>query len=76
MAQHRFYLASSIAAVAWVLAYGLGGYAFGERFNVSASPLVVLSGVAAIAIILAIPMIIMRYEKRLLARAERELPSV
>jgi membrane protein DedA with SNARE-associated domain len=75
MAQHSFYFASSIAAVAWVMVYGLGAYAFGEAFTMSASPAVVLAGLAAVLIIAAIPTIILRYEKRLLARAERELPD-
>jgi len=75
MAQHSFYFASSIAAVAWVMTYGFGAYAFGEAFKRSASPAVVLAGLVAVAIIVAIPTIISRYEKRLLAKAERELPD-
>jgi membrane protein DedA with SNARE-associated domain len=73
MPQHTFYVASSVAAVVWVTAYGLGGYWFGEAFRNSASPAVIVSGVIAIAIIVAIPTIIVRYEKRFLSRAKQEL---
>jgi len=75
MPQHRFYFASSIAAAAWVMLFGLGAYSFGEAFRNSASPAVIVSALIAAAIIVAIPTIIVRYEKRFLARAEQELPQ-
>jgi membrane protein DedA with SNARE-associated domain len=74
MPQHRFYAASTLAALAWVLLYALGGYAFGEAFRTSSSPAVIVSGIVAVVIIVAIPTLIVRYEKRLLARAEADLP--
>jgi hypothetical protein len=37
---------------------------------------VIVSAIVAVAIIVAIPMIVVRYEKRLLAKAEQELPAV
>jgi membrane protein DedA with SNARE-associated domain len=75
MAPIRFYAASSLAAVAWVLFYGIGAYAFGAAFRSSASPALIAAAVVAVAIIVAVPVLIVRYEPRLLARAEQELPA-
>jgi membrane protein DedA with SNARE-associated domain len=72
MAQLRFYLASGAAAVAWVLCYGLGTYHLGRAFAELASPAAVVLGLAAVAIILALPALIVRYEKRLLAKVEAD----
>jgi membrane protein DedA with SNARE-associated domain len=75
MAARRFYLASSVAAVCWVMFYALSAYSFGAAFVDSASPAAIAMGLVACVIILAIPALIVRYEKRLLARAEREIPD-
>jgi membrane protein DedA with SNARE-associated domain len=75
MPQHRFYLASSIAAALWVAVFALGAYAFGDAFWNSTSPAVAVSALIAIVIIVGLPMLITRYEKRLLVRAEQELPG-
>jgi membrane protein DedA with SNARE-associated domain len=72
MAPHKFYFASSIAAAAWVMAYAFGAYSFGEAFTNSASPALVVTGLAAALVIVGLPMLIVRWEKRLLARAEHE----
>jgi membrane protein DedA with SNARE-associated domain len=70
MAQHSFYFSSATAAAAWIVCYGLASYSFGEAFaNVASSAAVVL-GLAAALIVLAVPALILRYEKRLLAKAE------
>jgi len=71
MAQHNFYFASSTAAAAWIVCYGLASYSFGEAFAHVASPAAVVLGLAAALIVLAMPALILRYEKRLLAEAER-----
>ena len=71
MAQHNFYFASSTAAAAWIVCYGLASYSFGEAFAHVASPAAVVLGLAAASIVLAMPALILRYEKRLLAEAER-----
>src|SRR6266568_782893 len=71
MAQRNFYFASATAAAAWIVCYGLAAYSFGEAFANLASPAAVLLGVAAALIALAVPALILRYEKRLLAQAER-----
>jgi membrane protein DedA with SNARE-associated domain len=70
MAQHNFYLASATAAAAWIVGYGLAAYSFGEAFINLASPAAVALGVAAASIVLAVPALILRYEKHLLAKAE------
>ena len=75
MAQLRFYFASSTAAVAWVLLYGLASYSLGGAFAELASPAAIVLGVAAVLIIFALPALIVRYEKRLLAKIEAETAS-
>jgi membrane protein DedA with SNARE-associated domain len=72
MAQLRFYIVSSIAAVAWVLCYGLVAYSLGGAFADLASPAAIVLGAAAVLIIFAVPALIVRYEKRLLAKIEAE----
>jgi membrane protein DedA with SNARE-associated domain len=75
MAPHRFYFASSTAAVAWVLLYGLASYSLGGAFAELASPAAIVLGLAAVLIIFALPALIVRYEKRLLAKIEAEPAS-
>jgi membrane protein DedA with SNARE-associated domain len=70
MAQHNFYFASATAAAAWIVCYGLASYSFGEAFADVASPAAVVLGLAAALIVLAVPALVLRYEKRLLAKAE------
>lgn len=69
MAQASFYVASGTAAVAWIMCYGLAAYSFGEAFSSLASPAAVVLGLAAMLMILAVPALILRYEKRLAAHA-------
>jgi membrane protein DedA with SNARE-associated domain len=76
MAQHSFYLASASAAVAWIMAYGLAAYSFGAALMAVASPAAICLSLAAATIVLTLPVVILRYEERLLARAEHELPAV
>jgi hypothetical protein len=71
MGQHSFYFASATAAVAWIICYGLAAYSFGEAFANLASPVPVFLGLAATLIILAAPMLILRYERCLLAKADQ-----
>jgi membrane protein DedA with SNARE-associated domain len=71
MAPQNFYFASSTAAVAWIWCYGLGAYAFGESFAGLASSAAVVLGLVAASIVLGVPMLVLRFEKRLLAQAER-----
>jgi membrane protein DedA with SNARE-associated domain len=66
-----FYVASGTAAVAWVVFYAWGAYAFGAAFEDFASPVAIVLTAAAIAIVVGIPRLILRYEKRLLAKAGR-----
>jgi membrane protein DedA with SNARE-associated domain len=65
-----FYVASGTAAVAWVMVYSLAAYWFGEAFADLASPAAVVLGLVAVSVILAVPTLVLRYEKRLLAKAE------
>ena len=74
MAQRNFYFASASAAAAWIVCYGLASYSFGEAFADVASPAAVCLGLAAALIVVAAPALMLRYEKRLLAKAEL-LPS-
>jgi membrane protein DedA with SNARE-associated domain len=74
MAQHSFYFASATAAAAWIMCYGLAAYSFGEAFTDLASPAAVFLGLAGAAIVLAVPALILRYEKHLLAKTKRGLP--
>jgi membrane protein DedA with SNARE-associated domain len=76
MPQALFHAASGSAAVAWVALYSLASYALGEAFAAVASSTAIGLGVVAIAIIVAIPSLILRYEERLLVRVERELPPL
>jgi membrane protein DedA with SNARE-associated domain len=73
MPQHHFYFASSAAAVAWVTCYGLGAYSFGEAFAQFASWAAFSLGFAALLIVMAVPLLILRYEKRVLAKADNVL---
>jgi membrane protein DedA with SNARE-associated domain len=68
MAQQNFYFASGLAAVAWVMGYGLAAYSLGESFMNFSSPATVFLGLTAISIILGVPALILRHEKRLLAK--------
>lgn len=74
MAQHNFYFASGTAAAAWIVCYGLAAYSFGEAFASFASPATVFLGLTAALIVLAVPTLILRYEKYLLSKA-RSLPD-
>src|SRR5215468_4443648 len=71
MAQPSFYFASATAAATWIVGYGLAAYSFGEAFANLASPAAVVLGLAAALIILAAPLLILRYERRILAKAEQ-----
>jgi hypothetical protein len=51
------------------MCYGLAAYSFGEAFSSLASPAAVVLGLAAMLMILAVPALILRYEKRLAAHA-------
>ncbi len=75
MAQPAFHLASGTAAIAWVMLYSLATYSLGAAFADLATPAAAVLGLVAILIILAVPTLVLRYEQRLLAKAERDLPS-
>jgi membrane protein DedA with SNARE-associated domain len=75
MAQHSFYFASATAAAAWIIIYGLSAYSFGGAFANLASPAAVVLGLAATLIVLATPVLILRYERSLLVKVEREFPG-
>ena len=70
----RFYIASTAAAMFWVTIYGVGGFAFGEAFAAMAAPAAIVLTFVAVAILVGLPMLILRWEKRLLEQAVRELP--
>jgi membrane protein DedA with SNARE-associated domain len=67
MAPHRFHVASAAAAVAWVTGYGWASYRLGEAFTNRAVPAAILLGVAALLVLLGVPWLILKYEKRVLA---------
>jgi membrane protein DedA with SNARE-associated domain len=73
MAQRSFYFSSWTAAAAWITGYGLAAYTFGGVVMKLASPAAIATSVAAAVIVLSIPMVILRYEKRLLAKAQHGL---
>ena len=73
MAQRSFYFASATAAAAWIMCYGLAAYSLGAAFANLASSAAILLGVVAALIVLAVPALILQYEKRLLVKAERVL---
>jgi membrane protein DedA with SNARE-associated domain len=75
MAQPNFYFASATAAAAWIMCYGLAAYSFGEAFGNLASPAAGILGLAAAATVLTVPVFILRYEKRLQAKADSALPE-
>ena len=68
----RFHLAGGAAAVLWVTGYGLGSYHLGVAFAELATPAAAVLGLAAVAIVLGGPALVVRYEQRLLARIDRE----
>ena len=55
--------------------YSLATYSLGAAFADLATPAAVVLGAVAILIILTVPTLVLRYERRLLAKAERDLPS-
>jgi membrane protein DedA with SNARE-associated domain len=71
MTQHKFYLASAMAAVCWVTGYGLAAYSFGEAFTGLAAPAAASLGIVALLIVLGISAATLRYEKHLLAKTAR-----
>ena len=73
MEQRSFYFASATAATAWIICYGLAAYWFGEAFANFASPVTIILGFAAALLMLAVPALILRYEKHLLAKADTAL---
>src|SRR5262245_14356689 len=75
MAQHSFYFASATAAAAWIITYGLSAYSFGGAFANFVSPAAVVLGLAATLIVLATPVLILRYERSLLVEVERQFPG-
>jgi membrane protein DedA with SNARE-associated domain len=75
MAQHSFYFASATAAAAWIITYGLSAYSFGGAFANLASPAAVLLGLGATLMVLATPVLILRYERSLLVKVGRESPG-
>jgi membrane protein DedA with SNARE-associated domain len=75
MAQHSFYFASATAAATWIITYGLSTYSFGEAFANLASPAAVVLGLTAALITLAATVLILRYERSLLAKVEPQFPG-
>jgi membrane protein DedA with SNARE-associated domain len=75
MAQPVFHAASGTAAIAWVMLYSLATYSLGAAFADLATPAAVVLGAVAILIIVTVPTLVLRYEERLLANAECELPT-
>jgi membrane protein DedA with SNARE-associated domain len=73
MAQGSFYVASVSAAAAWITGYGLAAYSFGAALMNVASPAAICLSLAAALIVLGAPVLVLRYEERLLERAEHEL---
>lgn len=73
MAPPNFYAASATAGVTWVFGYGLASYFLGATLVNTASSVAAILGCAAVLMILATPAVVLRYEKRLLIKAEREL---
>ncbi|MFL6796446.1 MAG: DedA family protein [Xanthobacteraceae bacterium] len=70
MPQQGFFLASTMAAVTWVVGYGTASYALGQAFLEAASPVAVVLAVLALTIVLGIPALIVRFEGRLAARID------
>jgi membrane protein DedA with SNARE-associated domain len=73
MPQHRFYLASGMAAAGWVTFHGLTAYLFGEAYIHLATPAAIALSVAAVLAVAAVPVLILRYETSLQAKADRAL---
>jgi membrane protein DedA with SNARE-associated domain len=72
----RYYLASGTAAVLWVTAYALASYHIGAAIVRYASPVAASLGLVAVLIILAVPVLILRWERRLLQRIAREEAAI
>ena len=58
--------------VGWVVVYGRGTYQLGAAFADLAAPAAVVLGAAAAVILFGVPALIVRYEKRLLAKIDGE----
>jgi membrane protein DedA with SNARE-associated domain len=72
MPAHKFHLAAAAAAVAWVLFYALASYHLGRTFAEMAAPAAIVLGLIAVTVVLGVPALILRYEKRLLARIDAD----
>jgi membrane protein DedA with SNARE-associated domain len=72
MPQRSFYFASWMAAAAWVTGYGFASYLFGETFTSLATPAAGILGAVAAVIVVALPTVLLRSEKRLMVKAERQ----
>jgi len=70
----RFYFAAGTAGVAWVMFYGLAAFYFGEAFRNLASSAAGSLACVAVVIVLGLPTLLLRYERRLLAKADLESP--
>jgi membrane protein DedA with SNARE-associated domain len=70
MPQRNFYLASGAAAAAWVAFYGCAAYSLGEAFTRLASLGASVLAVVALLIILAVPVLILRFEKSLMTNSD------
>jgi membrane protein DedA with SNARE-associated domain len=72
MPAHRFHFAAAAAAVAWVLFYALASYHLGRTFADLAAPAAIVLGLVAATVVFGVPALILRYEKRLLARIDAD----
>jgi membrane protein DedA with SNARE-associated domain len=75
MGQQSVYAASGTAAACWVTGYSVAAYWLGEAFTGMASSATVSLGTVTTLLILGLPTLILRYEKRLLAKAECGSPG-
>ena len=75
MTQKSFYFASSAAAACWVTGYAVSAYSLGEAFTDFATSTAVSLGLIATLAVVGLPVLILRYEKRLLAKAGYALPG-
>jgi membrane protein DedA with SNARE-associated domain len=70
-----FLVGTTAGAIAWVMLITLSAYYLGEELRHQTRGATILIGIAAVLVVAIIAFVVARYEARLAARAERELPG-
>jgi membrane protein DedA with SNARE-associated domain len=75
MPWRRFLVFNASGGIIWATGYGVGAYLAGDRINKLSAPVDLGLGVAALAVIVGLIILLRRKEAELTARAEEALPG-